>query len=655
MPSFFRSAALPARALPGLTLPALILSSAIPLTAVAQNADPSGTLAPVQVTATRYAETASVLPYGVSVITAEDIHSVGATSVSDAIRKLLGVPGSLDASGGTNYGLDLRGFGTTAMNNQVVVVDGMRLNDDDQSTPNLSGIPISAVQRIEVLRGSGAVQYGQGATGGVIVITTYAGRGVQRPNSVVLSAEAGSLGLVDERANAVLGAGGFSVDVAAQERRTSGNRSNFASDNSSLAATAQWSNDWLRLGVKGGNSALHSGLPGSLSGAQFLADQTQASTPNDWGTLATTNGAVFAEAALGDWVVNFDAAQRTKLSKTQSSSSDSYGTANNQSLRARNESQWGSVKNAVVVGLEQSQWVRYALPDNTESFANTNGWYVSDDLSFPSQTRLSLGVRNEDEKKTVAVPSSNAYASPSTPLVNNLTAWQLGVDQTLATHWNVYAHAGQSFRLANIDDMTYASSTIPLLPQISQDQELGVRWDSDGHHTELRWFHSDVANEIGLDPINYVNVNLANTVHQGVELESRHALNRQSDLRLNLATRSARFASGTYTGNNLTQVPQQTAAVGLDVRPAAGHLVNVSANWVSEQAVDFANTCTIPAYTTLDTRYAYTLRNLEFSVAVHNLTDARYYTLAYTCTGGVTGGIYPEAGRTVSAAIRVSF
>ena len=42
--------------------------------------------------------------------------------------KLLGVPGRLDFYGGGDYALDLRGFGGTADNNQIVIVDGVRLN-----------------------------------------------------------------------------------------------------------------------------------------------------------------------------------------------------------------------------------------------------------------------------------------------------------------------------------------------------------------------------------------------------------------------------------------------------------------------------------------------------------------------------------------------
>src|SRR5690606_15723020 len=83
------------------------------------------------VTATRFTEEAASLPFGVSVITADAIRAAGATTVNEAIMRLLAVPGRLDLYGGGDYSLDLRGFGSTSSSNQVIVLDGIRLNEGD--------------------------------------------------------------------------------------------------------------------------------------------------------------------------------------------------------------------------------------------------------------------------------------------------------------------------------------------------------------------------------------------------------------------------------------------------------------------------------------------------------------------------------------------
>jgi iron complex outermembrane recepter protein len=102
-------------------------------------------------------------------------------------------------------------------------------------------------------------------------------------------------------------------------------------------------------------------------------------------------------------------------------------------------------------------------------------------------------------------------------------------------------------------------------------------------------------------------------------------------------------------------VPRKTLAVRADWAPAAGHRVTGGVNWVSSQHPDFNNACTMPAYTTADVRYAYQWQQLELAVGVTNLFDRKYFTQAFGCTAGVTQAIYPEAGRAVTASVRLRF
>ena len=91
-------------------LPLAVAAAFSSTSGFAQSADNAAALQQVVVTATRFPESAASLPFGVSVITAAEIQASGATTVNEAIMKLLGVPGRLDASGGNNYTLDLRGL-----------------------------------------------------------------------------------------------------------------------------------------------------------------------------------------------------------------------------------------------------------------------------------------------------------------------------------------------------------------------------------------------------------------------------------------------------------------------------------------------------------------------------------------------------------------
>jgi iron complex outermembrane recepter protein len=640
-------------------LSVLSIACASTISAYAQS-DNTGTLGEVVVMASRFSESADTLPYGVSVITAKDIENSGVASVSEAIMKLLGVPGRLDTSGGNNYAVDLRAFGQTSGSNQVVIVDGRRLNEQDLSGSNLSVIPIDTVQRIEVIHGSGAVVYGEGATGGVIVITTKAGSGVERHDEAIVSVATGSYGLQEIRTSAAVASGELSLDVSASERRSDGHRDNFASNNNGVGATAQWSNDWLRVGAQASRTMEHSGLPGALTTAQYEVDPHQAKAKLDYGQLKSEIYGLFVEAFVSDWKLGFDYGERTKkqvyFSPTYSSNSTVNATSTN--LRARNETKGNTISNAFTLGVDMGSWL-YVDDAPSKGKSESNAVYLTDDVTYlATGTRFSVGLRNETVNKT---------KSTATDRVDDTqTAWDLGLTQDIGNGVHIFGRMGQSFRFANVDEINFVTPGTSLMPQTSRDVELGGRWQSATGRAELRWYRSDLTNEIGYDPTaigpyssygsDGANVNFDPTQRQGVEFEARQEINAAIALRVNAAYRQARFVSGQYADKELVLVPAHAAGMGLEWYVAAGHLFGMGITWVSSQSPDFANKCTMPAYSTVDARYAYTRGATQFALGVSNLGDTKYYTQAYGCTAaGVTTSIYPEAGRAITATAKFKF
>jgi iron complex outermembrane receptor protein len=635
---------------------------------VSAQTDHAASLGEVVVTASGFVESAQSLSYGVSVITAKDIERSGAASVSEALMKVLGIPGRLDTSGANNYAVDLRGFGETAGSNQVVIVDGRRLNEQDMSGSNLSVISIESVQRIEVIRGSAAVVYGEGATGGAIIITTKAGLGAERHNAAVISAATGSFGLEEYRSSATVTSGGLSLDLYASERKSNGHRDNFASINNGVGATVQWSNDWLRLGAQSSRSMLHSGFPGSLTNIQYEADPHQTNTPLDFGQLKSEVYGLFVEANIADWQLGIDYGERSKNTVAYydfgggfSYSSSSKINANNTNLRARNDSKGSTFSNSLTVGLDLGDW-KYSNDDPSRGKSESTGVYVTDDISYlATGTRLSAGLRNEEVKKS--------RDSATTNVDDSQTAWHLGLTQELGQGIHAYGRMGQSFRFANVDEINAITPGVTLKAQTSRDLELGARWHYATGRAEMRWYRSDLNNEIGYDktaigqhsadpsfPYNGANINFDPTRREGLELGARHDLTDAVALRVNAAARQARFVSGQYADKDVSLVPAHTMGLGLDWNFATGHHLNMGVTWVSSQSPDFANKCTISGYSTVDARYDYTVGAAEFALGVSNLGDSKHYTQAYGCSAaGVTIAIYPEPGRAVTAMAKLKF
>jgi iron complex outermembrane receptor protein len=633
---------------------AALAAAAMPLLALAQA---NVILPPSVVTATRFPENSQSLPFGVSVITADEIERSGASTVNEALMRILGIAGRQDFFGGGEYNLDLRGFGSTADNNQVVIVDGIRMSEADLSGTRLAGIPIESVERIEVLRGSGAVLYGEGATGGVIVVTTKAGAGKARPNGASVYAGAGTYNLRDVRANANVGAGGFSLDASAQKRDSDNHRDNFRSKTDAESLTGQWAGDAGRLGLRYSQDKLDTGLPGALTAAQYAQNPRQTTTPDDHASIRNSRTSAFGETQVANWQLAFDAGTRDKKlrSVTSGFAYDFDIASDDASVRARNDLKIGDTRNLLLVGFDHLHWTRDVLGSFGSTARQTSrAWYAKDDVTLAGGTRIGLGWRTEHARKD----NSNALDGVD----DTQHAWEVGVSQPLGQGVTAYARVGRSFRFANVDEFSFTSPGAILAPQTSRDAEIGARWTHAQGQVEARLYRSRLTNEIGFDPnapgpfgFPGANVNFDPTQRQGLEVDARQQLAANLGLRINANVREAKFRSGAYAGREVPLVARRTLAVRADWSPAAQHRLSGGVQWVSSQHPDFANACTMPAYTTADIRYAYEWKQAEFSLGVTNLFDRKYYTQAFVCSGGVTNGIYPEAGRAATAAVRVKF
>jgi len=127
---------------------------------------PVHALAAVTVTTQRIGSELMPPTRSVTVIEAEQLEELRATSPNLGTLLAKAVPGLSDSSRTlTDFGQTLRG------RNALVLVDGIPLNTNRDSSRNLANIDPSRVERIEVVRGSNAV-YGSGATGGIISVTT---------------------------------------------------------------------------------------------------------------------------------------------------------------------------------------------------------------------------------------------------------------------------------------------------------------------------------------------------------------------------------------------------------------------------------------------------------------------------------------------------
>ncbi len=123
----------------------------------------------VTVTAARVPAPVGETSPAVSVVTAAEIASRGASTVAEALDTVVGL--SLNDKGprGSQVSVSLRGSTT---NQVLVLVDGVRVNDALSGMADLSRLSVEDIERIEVVRGAGSAVYGADAVGGVVNIIT---------------------------------------------------------------------------------------------------------------------------------------------------------------------------------------------------------------------------------------------------------------------------------------------------------------------------------------------------------------------------------------------------------------------------------------------------------------------------------------------------
>lgn len=137
-------------------------------------------MAPIVVTATRQAARVDELMADVTLIDREEIEQAGQTSIEQLLARQPGIQYTANGGPGTSSGIFIRG---ASSNQSIVLVDGQRFGSATTGDASWSRIPLSQVDRIEILRGPASSLYGADAIGGVIQIFTRKGSGEPRLNA----------------------------------------------------------------------------------------------------------------------------------------------------------------------------------------------------------------------------------------------------------------------------------------------------------------------------------------------------------------------------------------------------------------------------------------------------------------------------------------
>lgn len=670
-------------------------------------ASASATAAPstepaIIVTATRLAEQQQ-LPANVSVITAADIARSPATNLPELLAAEAGIQSrSLYGNHGARATVDLRGFGATAKQNTLILVDGRRLNDIDNAAIDFTAVPLENIERIEIVRSGGAVLYGDGTAGGTINIVTKPALGTEPSGE--LAATAGSYHTAGAQAQLSGGSGPFSGRLHANVLRSDGYRDNNELRQRNLQGDLSWLGDagerFLRFGV----DSQELGLPGERivdPGAginELETDRDGTSNPDDWGEQrgAYISAGISRYLADGAELVLDGGFRR----KEQEAFYDDYegsppfyppGTfarfvdsrLDTWSLTPRLTMPHGTDGQhtfTVGVDLYYSQYdsERGQRPDTAPIHSldvtqHRIAAYAHESTALDEHTTLSAGIRVQH----VTLDSEDRYdpAAPGQPFGGNQAASldrsdtepmaELGLRRAFGEHWSGYAKLERSVRFGTIDEIfetnanTFALEFSPLAPQTSSHVDLGAEFRNGAQHYSAGVYYMRLNDEIHFDPVTFTNVNLDPTRRYGLELQGRQPLNRHWTVHGSYTYARAQFRDGVNDGKDVPLVPRHAASVGLEWQPRSDWLMSVIGRYVGEQRMenDEANTAAkIPDFTLVDVLLARETGDWRFEARINNLFDREAYDFAVASS--FTAGrfaAYPLPERNFSLTVRRSF
>lgn len=652
----------------------------------------------VVVTASRFPEAAPDKPLNVTVISKQDIQQSSARTLPELLATVAGISSrDLFGNNAASATVDMRGFGAAAGQNTLILLDGRPISDPDLSGVQWSAIPFAAIERVEIMRGSGAVLYGAGASSGVINIITRAP--LRQEGHAAIELKAGSHGARELQARGDYFSGKAGIDLTASQLQVDGYRSNNRNDQSNAQASARWLNDAGELVFKVGLDRQDIRLPGArtvqpaLGINQVATDPRGTSTPLDYASRDGDQVALEWQQSWAGADINLGLAHRSKNQKSLfdfggfPNYRDSDLRVNSFTPRVRIPHQVGG-DSSLVVGVDVYRWdydlrtsnspANIGQPINRVNMSQHNdAFYLQNTTHLGNATTLLAGLRNErikmngnDSYDASAPGASFGSAAPAGSFSASNNAYELGLRHRLESGIALNGKIGRSFRFANVDEIYESGPSFTnqfqfLRPQTVLGMELGM----DGRELNGNWrvtaFRNEVRDEIHLDAFSsgIGNTNLPPSLRRGIELEGKWQALSRFGLNAAYTYTDARFLSGVLPGSGFTQTNVDIAGKRVPLVPA--HKANLGASWsLTEQTRlnaalnyvgsqfmdnDEANTLgiRIPAYTLADLKLVHQSGAWQFDASMNNLFDRAYFN--YAVSSQFTAGkynAYPLPGRT---------
>ncbi|MBV6783693.1 TonB-dependent siderophore receptor [Xanthomonas campestris pv. uppalii] len=640
------------------------------------------------------------------VIDREQLRNGGNRSLDDALQHVPGIKIFDETGTGALPQLMLRGLYESRSGRVQVLEDGIPLALAPYGQTSLSLFPVglNQIDRIDIVRGGAAVQYGPNNVGGVINLVS---KEIPSAWSTTLAHKVTAGGQGRFLQDSALSSGGYLTDnfgMQVDANRTYGEywRAHSDTDISNLRVRAEWwLDDTKLLKASVQRYLVDMDLAGALSPDDYRRDPRQSTRPLDSFNSRTTRASLSYEQLLGDWGPmqevrldwsNFSArSSRNFIVGMRQASTETWRSDLPPQLRQT------APRDFRVVGSEprlswsmgdaggvRQQWtagVRAVREDidflvgnlrlRDGLFTTVRDWrfedralaaYLSNAITLPGErVTITPGLRYERlDSRYFNRATGVSTLNQTRDVLPGLTLGFQANEQ-----WFFYADGQRSMRAPQVTQIIFGNN---LDAELAWNYEAGARYQpNERTRVQLGGYLIDFDQQIQLDNTTRVFRNLGKTRHQGGELELQWSPEQLRTLTLNAsyAYLDASQESGAFRGLRVPYTSRNQITLGGTY--ALGHTtVALSGYYFSKAFSDAANTVQenaiasvgqLPAYMAWNTQVSHTLferdgQKFSASLAINNLFDRQYWFRGVDTS---PWGRQAAPARTVTAGLEYTF
>ena len=628
------------------------------------------------------------IPAATTVISADDIKKSGASNLYELFKNHNGIQVSDTSSGGGNATIDMRGFGETSQSNVAILINNQKINTTTDATVwNLHAIDIENIERIEIIRGSSGVLYGNQAVGGLINIITKAPMGKQSTVKQTI----GSFNTKETQASIArtqrntTNLDSISMGINAYKKTSDGYRDHNSTDveKIDLDLTLVKGVDKTQFNLQSLNDHLET--PGSLYANELLINRKQSHsnfdadfTENQTTTFTASHKTKLDSHSNLDASMRYQKVHRTFLTSYRTGRETIPGHQYKETLEFSPHITTNTSFGLASYGLDliSSNYelsTRFGPDTNDQNIRAAYGQFeyaVTPGLSATYGARYST-VDNHIVRKTSSLVTYGDVKNDDEVFVNSL-----GLNYAINPNTNIFIRADENFRFAKIDEHTNTvSGDIGLKNQTGISYELGGKFNKDNFSFDAVISRLKLNNEITSTTINSCwpcvgagayfyneikNLNLDQTTKDSLVINTEYSPTDFLQLFLGAELIDANITGGTHSGKKTPGVANKTFSFGATWTPSSKISHSISSKWVGEQFLtsDFGNTSPkIDSYKRLDYNFTNNFDNWLLGFKIENLTNEKYNSSGATSWSGTTAinGYYPAPERNFMLTAKYTF